>query len=104
MVLAGFLWGWLPCGMVYSALVTAMLSGSALSGAAVMGAFGLGTLPMLLGLGLAGAQLRAFLARRPVRIASGLIVLSFGLIGIARVAGGGLPASWLHTVCITPGV
>lgn len=104
MVAAGFLWGWLPCGMVYSALVTAMLSGSAASGAAVMLAFGLGTLPMLVGLGLAGARLRAFLAKRPVRIASGLIVLSFGLVGIARVASGSLPASWLHTVCITPGV
>jgi sulfite exporter TauE/SafE len=103
MVATGFLWGWLPCGMVYSALVTAMLSGSAANGAAVMFAFGLGTLPMLLALGAAGARLRAFLARRPVRVASGLVVLGFGLLGLARAAGG-LPQSWLHTVCIAPGV
>ncbi|WP_460826688.1 sulfite exporter TauE/SafE family protein, partial [Massilia terrae] len=99
MASAGFLWGWLPCGMVYSALVTAMLSGSAASGAALMLAFGLGTLPMLLTLGVAGAQLRAFTARRPVRIGAGLLVLGFGLLGIARAAGG-LPQSWLHTLCI----
>jgi sulfite exporter TauE/SafE len=99
MVAAGFLWGWLPCGMVYSALVTAMLSGSALDGAALMFAFGLGTLPMLAGLGAAGASLRAAIAQRPVRIASGVVVLGFGILGIVRAAGG-LPQSWLHTLCI----
>jgi sulfite exporter TauE/SafE len=99
MVATGFLWGWLPCGMVYSALVTAMLSGSAASGAALMLAFGLGTLPMLAGLGAAGSTLRGLVARRPVRIASGAIVLGFGLLGIARAAGG-LPQSWFHTICI----
>jgi sulfite exporter TauE/SafE len=103
MVATGFLWGWLPCGMVYSALVTAMLSGSAASGAAVMLAFGLGTLPMLLALGAAGAQLRQLLARRGVRVASGSLVLAFGMLGLARAAGG-LPQSWLHALCLTPGV
>jgi len=34
LVAMGALWGYLPCGMVYSVLLTAMLSGSALSGAA----------------------------------------------------------------------
>lgn len=100
---AGFLWGALPCGMVYSALVTAMFSGSAASGAAVMLAFGLGTLPMMLALGIAGGQLRAFLQQRPARIASGGIVMAFGVLGLARAAGG-LPASWLETFCITPGL
>jgi sulfite exporter TauE/SafE len=99
MLAAGAVWGWLPCGMVYSVLVTAMLSGSASSGAAVMFAFGLGTLPMLATLGLAGARLRAQLQRRGVRVASGLLVLGFGLLGLARALGG-LPGSWLHTLCI----
>jgi sulfite exporter TauE/SafE len=103
MVAAGFLWGFLPCGMVYSALVTAMLSGSAASGAAAMFAFGLGTLPMMLALGTAGASLRGFLRLRLVRIASGAVVLAFGLIGLARAAGG-LPPGWLHDLCIAPGV
>ena len=101
MLAAGVLWGWLPCGMVYSVLVTAMLSGSATGGALVMLAFGLGTLPMLLGLGLLGARLRACLRLRGVRIACGALVLGFGLLGIARAAGG-LPHSWVQTLCVTP--
>jgi sulfite exporter TauE/SafE len=99
MLAAGALWGWLPCAMVYSVLVTAMLSGSAAAGAVVMLAFGLGTLPMLLALGLAGARLRARLQQRGVRVACGLLVFGFGVLGLARAAGG-LPVSWLHTLCI----
>jgi sulfite exporter TauE/SafE len=103
MLAAGALWGWLPCGMVYSVLVTAMLSGSAFGGALVMLAFGLGTLPMLLGLGLLGARLRDGLRLRGVRMACGALVLGFGLLGLARAAGG-LPHSWLETICVTAGV
>lgn len=95
----GALWGWLPCGMVYSVLVTAMLSGSAMSGAAVMLAFGLGTLPMLLAMGVAGARLRTAMQRRAVRIAAGLLVLGFGLLGIVRAAAG-THAQWLGLFCI----
>lgn len=102
MLVLGALWGWLPCGMVYSVLVTAMLSGSAPGGALVMLAFGLGTLPMLLGLGLLGARLRACLRLRGVRLACGALVLGFGLLGLARAAGG-LPHSWLENVCVAPG-
>ena len=101
LLLAGSLWGWLPCGMVYSVLLTAMLSGSALSGASVMLAFGLGTLPMLLTVGMFGAQLRAVLQQRYVRLGSGLIVLIFGVLGLLR-ATHGLPSSWLDTICISP--
>lgn len=102
MFMAGAVWGWLPCAMVYSVLVTAMLSGSAGAGAAVMLAFGLGTLPLMMALGLAGARLRGWLGLRPVRLACGLLVLGFGLLGLARAAGG-LPAGWA-AVCATPGL
>lgn len=88
MLVAGALWGWLPCGMVYSVLVTAMLSGSALAGALVMLAFGLGTLPMLLSMGMLGARLRTLLRRPGVRVASGALVLGFGVLGLVRAAGG----------------
>ena len=98
----GALWGWLPCGMVYSVLVTAMLSGSATAGASVMLAFGLGTLPMLATLGLAGARLRAAMQRRAVRIGAGLLVLGFGMLGLARALGGS-QAHWLDLFCI-PGM
>jgi hypothetical protein len=63
--------------------------------------FGLGTLPTLLTMGLLGAQMRAWMQRRPVRLMSGLIVLSFGLLGLMRAANG-LPMSWLDALCVTP--
>lgn len=47
-MLIGFLWGFIPCGLVYSALPLAFLSGSSISGAGLMVAMGLGTLPNLL--------------------------------------------------------
>ncbi|MFT5588260.1 MAG: sulfite exporter TauE/SafE [Bradyrhizobium sp.] len=97
----GSLWGWLPCGMVYSVLLTAMLTGSALSGASVMLAFGLGTLPTLLVMGVLGTQLRVVMQKPAVGIGSGLLVLTFGLLGIWRAAHG-MPDSWLDAVCITP--
>ena len=100
-VALGAVWGWLPCGMVYSVLLTAMLSGTAVSGALVMLAFGLGTLPTLLTMSLFGARLKHWMQRRAVRIASGLVVLSFGLLGLLRAANG-LPSSWLDAVCLTP--
>lgn len=95
----GALWGWIPCGMVYSVLLTAMFSGSAGAGAAVMASFGLGTLPMLLMLGLAGSRLRAALQRVPVRRAAGVLVIGFGLLGMARALVG-LPHGWLDVLCV----
>jgi hypothetical protein len=82
----GMLWGWLPCGLVYSVLATAMLSGGAASGAAVMLAFGLGTLPSLMLAGLALKRLRDFASSRRLRLAAGLLVAGFGLIGLAKAA------------------
>lgn len=48
----GAIWGWLPCGLVYAALVMAATSGDALTGGLTMLAFGLGTLPAVMGAGL----------------------------------------------------
>jgi sulfite exporter TauE/SafE len=78
----GLLWGWLPCGLVYSALVTALTSGSPLRGAAMMLAFGLGTLPNLLLAGLLAGRLHAYAANPVVRCTAGLLVLAFGLWGL----------------------
>ncbi|GAA4014710.1 sulfite exporter TauE/SafE family protein [Actimicrobium antarcticum] len=101
MLAMGGVWGWLPCGMVYSVLLTAMMTGSAWSGASVMLAFGLGTLPTLLTMGLLGAQLRGVMQRHGVRVASGVLVLGFGLLGLLR-ASRGMPTSWLDALCLTP--
>lgn len=80
----GLLWGWLPCGLVYSALVSALSSGSSERGALVMLAFGLGTLPNLLLAGLLVGRFRRLAQMRVVRICSGLLICAFGLAGLYR--------------------
>jgi sulfite exporter TauE/SafE len=85
-LLAGMAWGWLPCGLVYSVLVSALAAGSAPSGAALMLAFGLGTLPNLLGMGLFARRLQPFMQRLWVRRAAGLTVAGFGVWGLASRA------------------
>lgn len=97
----GGLWGWVPCGMVYSVLMTALLTGSAAQGALVMLAFGLGTLPLLFTIGLLGASTQSLLQKLAVRRVAGLLVLMFGLLGLFRAATG-VSHGWLDAVCITP--
>lgn len=99
----GGLWGWVPCGMVYSVLMTALMTGSAAHGALVMASFGLGTLPLLFSIGVAGASMQRLLQQPLIRVSAGVLVLAFGLLGLYR-AGTGLSHGWLDTVCITPGV
>ncbi len=82
----GALWGWLPCGLVYSLLATAMLSGGAFGGAMVMLAFGLGTLPNLLLAGIVFKQLRDVTSDRRVRMAAGALVAGFGIVGLVKVS------------------
>jgi len=83
----GLAWGWIPCGLVYSVLATALVSGSAGRGALVMAAFGLGTLPNLLAAGLVAGRMREFVRRPRVRLAAGLAVVAVGLVGLARIPG-----------------
>jgi len=77
---AGLVWGWLPCGMVYAALAAATFSGSAMAGALGMAVFGLGTLPFLLAAGWFAARLRSW------RVATGSAVLGFGVYGLANAS------------------
>jgi sulfite exporter TauE/SafE len=74
----GICWGFLPCGLVYSILVTAASTGSAITGAATMTAFGIGTLPAMLGLTMAAPVLGSFLSDRLVRriVGFSLVVLA----------------------------
>ena len=87
-LLLGFLWAWIPCGLVYSVLITAVSTGNPLDGALLMLAFGAGTLPNLLGIGLlAGAAAR--LAERPwLRQAAGLLVIGFGVHALWQLVAG----------------
>jgi len=81
----GALWGWLPCGLVYSVLLTALASASPQSGAAIMLAFGLGTLPNLLAIGLFWESLRRKVQSPWARTLAGSLVMAFGVYGLIKV-------------------
>lgn len=80
-VLVGMVWGWLPCGLVYSVLISALATGDAKHGALLMLAFGLGTLPNLLTMGLLAKRLQGWTRRPAVRLVAGLMVAGFGVLG-----------------------
>ncbi len=73
----GLLWGWLPCGLVYTILFMAIGSASAIQGGLIMFSFAIGTLPMLLLMGVFAASMRTFMHKRIVRQAAGTMVIAF---------------------------
>lgn len=77
--LAGMLWGWLPCGLVYSALSWAAVSGSASSGALYMALFGIGTLPAMVGFGWLSRSVQQLLQSHGFRKLMGGLMILYGL-------------------------
>ncbi len=75
----GMFWGWIPCGLVYSMLSWAAMSGSATSGALTMLAFGVGTLPAMLGLGFFAQQMNRITRSPNVRKMGGILLIVIGL-------------------------
>lgn len=96
---AGIIWGWLPCGLVYSMLVTAAVSGGGTQGALWMAGFGLGTIPALwLASLLSQESLRRF-QHIGLRRAAGLLIIGFGLWGMLRLSGV-ITVDWFDSFCI----
>ncbi|MBK9161801.1 MAG: sulfite exporter TauE/SafE family protein [Nitrosomonadales bacterium] len=81
----GILWGWLPCGLVYSVLLTALASGDPIRGGLIMMAFGLGTLPNLLAIGLFWESIESWVKSPRVRLVAGLLVVGLGVYGLIKV-------------------
>jgi sulfite exporter TauE/SafE len=81
----GFIWAWIPCGLVYSVLIWSVSAGGAGSGALLMLAFGLGTLPTLMGVGLLAGAAARFSDQVWIRRVSGLIVLGFGIYALLQL-------------------
>ncbi len=75
----GFVWGWIPCGLVYSMLIMALSSGGATEGAMVMLAFGLGTLPNLMLMGVFAFYFTRLSQTTWVRQLAGISVILMGL-------------------------
>ncbi|HVK98430.1 MAG TPA: sulfite exporter TauE/SafE family protein [Dongiaceae bacterium] len=78
-LMLGMLWGWLPCGLVYSALAWSVGAGGALPGALLMLCFGLGTLPAMVGIGAFSHVLNDLARSRNTRTLAALLLIGFGV-------------------------
>lgn len=76
----GLIWGWLPCGLVYSTLTWSVASGSMINGALLMLSFGLGTLPAMIALGFSGNSIKKWVAIAWVRKAVALMLIIYALL------------------------
>lgn len=85
----GLLWGWLPCGLVYSVLLLAATTANPAHGAAVMLSFGVGTMPAMIATGVSTSKLAGFMSRR--RLGAGVLIVILGLatlaMPVAKLAG-----------------
>ena len=79
----GLVWGWLPCGLVYSVLMIAATSADPATGALIMIAFGIGTMPAMVLTGLGAARLSELMRRRGTRFGMGALIILLGLLTIA---------------------
>jgi sulfite exporter TauE/SafE len=78
--LFGMIWGWLPCGLVYSMLLSTPAQGGVLAGALYMGLFGAGTLPILAAGGLFAGRLYRLGQDRRFQVVAGIGVMALGLL------------------------
>ena len=75
----GALWGWLPCGLVYSMLTWSMASGNVITGAALMLFFGLGTLPALFTLSLGIGSIENILVMPTFKKIMAIMLICYGI-------------------------
>jgi len=78
----GVLWGWLPCGLVYSTLTWSMASGNATSGALIMACFGLGTLPALVLMSLSTIRIKQLVNNSLLRKTLALAIIIYGIYSL----------------------
>lgn len=78
----GTLWGWLPCGLVYSTLTWSLASGNVLSGALIMTFFGLGTLPALLSISLGTIKINKVIKNHTFRKIMALSLIIYGIYSL----------------------
>lgn len=82
----GMIWGWLPCGLVYSALTYSATQANVFQSGLIMLFFGLGTLPSMVTTGLLANSLQSLKNKRYVYLLSGAILIIFGIMS--------LPVKW----------
>ena len=77
--LLGLLWGWLPCGLVYTVVAWSLTTASAYDGAMLMLGFGLGTLPAMLIAGKVFSFFKGWVRSSLVTTSAGIMLIAFGL-------------------------
>jgi len=80
--LFGLIWGWLPCGLVYSALLWSASTGSASNGALFMLMFGAGTLPAVMTAGIVSGWLIRLTRMPHLRTLVGLSIIALALVSL----------------------
>ncbi|MBY6185512.1 sulfite exporter TauE/SafE family protein [Marinobacter hydrocarbonoclasticus] len=75
---AGALWGWLPCGLVYSTLTWALSSADPVEGGLIMAGFGLGTLPALVAMGAAADKIAQIIRKKQLKLLSAIVLIAYG--------------------------
>lgn len=75
----GALWGFIPCGMVYSASAVAAVTGSVSQGALFMAAFGIGTMPAVFATGAFATGLWNGIGRQKLQRLSAFAVALCGV-------------------------
>jgi len=78
----GMVWGWMPCGFVYSVLLIATLQYSAVQGALTMAAFGLGTIPAMFLTSLASRRFVPLIASRVARRVAGSVLVASAIVTV----------------------
>ena len=81
--LLGGVWGLIPCGFLYTAQLKAVETGSLFTGAITMLCFGLGTVPMMLGVGVSAAKVSADRRSQLFRL-GGWVTLAIGILTLIR--------------------
>jgi len=78
--LFGMVWGWLPCGLVYTALAVSATAGDVSKSALTMLAFGAGTLPAVMGVGIMTNVLTRLSRTRHFKQVIGLFMIALALL------------------------
>ena len=86
----GMIWGWLPCGLVYSVLTWSLASGSALNGAIIMAGFGLGTLPIMILMATGFNKIQQVIQNPRSKILMGILLMTFASLQLFQAITGSI--------------
>ena len=78
-LIAGFVWGWLPCGLVYSSLIWVSARATPIEAIILMIGFGLGSLPAMLATGLFSSNLKLHWKKLHLDTISGAFMLLYAI-------------------------